>query len=563
MGLSGSQTAYKLAVADVARADATRSAYFLRNVVPVWINGAARTGVVQQSIRIDLNTGEEPHRCSFEFKGGSGFVPQAGHEVTIGHGTTDNRLFSGRLLQVTRTAVRNDDKRPTYRCDAVGYVFELGTARVSGFSARSLSPSSIVRALFAATSPSVTSMGFGTLYIDATLPAVEQFETGAHEDLPGALGRLFRAVDARWYVDHRRGLHAFASVESFNGGIADTLSANSATFWGLEYTPTDLSRVFTVAQVYGAAVNLLADVLPGVHTHAPIPPASILVTDADTANKLYGGEGSLRIGGADYPLNGNGIPGVCDFEGPEGLFGSVTAPAVFLPASRGANTLTVVANNISSQVPLRAARWYDISGQLIYVSSQLGVYSATASSIAYSFWVASGRSGAITADIAGFADIAGVWNANLVNLSTSLSLIPAGAPLQVYRVRVSSPNANKVTSLFGGAAYGFIQKTFEDQRLSPTGAGAVASEAIDRGNPDNWKTIVFNTRDRYADIGRPVFVSITSPAEPSGHSIVGAFTAHDVTMGEFGRLTETRGPVRTITAGTVRRPTLWQVLQGD
>ena len=84
-----------LAIANVGRAAAFRSGYFLRDVTPITISTAQRSGVIQDSIRIDLNTGAEPHRCSFAFKGGSGFVPHPGQTVSIGHGTSANKLFSG------------------------------------------------------------------------------------------------------------------------------------------------------------------------------------------------------------------------------------------------------------------------------------------------------------------------------------------------------------------------------------------------------------------------------------------------------------------------------------
>ena len=135
MGLSGSDTAYRFGVAKneprgSVRADSTRAGFFYRDVVLFTLAGTKRSGVVQSSIRIDLNTGDEPNRCSFDFKGGSSVIPTPGQEITIAHGTTANVLFAGRLTDVTRTIIRNDDKKPTYRCEQPPCVFEAAPERL-------------------------------------------------------------------------------------------------------------------------------------------------------------------------------------------------------------------------------------------------------------------------------------------------------------------------------------------------------------------------------------------------------------------------------------------------
>lgn len=557
MGLSGSQTAYKLAVADVARADATRSAYFLRNVVPVWINGAARTGVVQQSIRIDLNTGEEPHRCSFEFKGGSGFVPQAGHEVTIGHGTTDNALFAGRVLRVERVAARNDDKRPTYRCDAAGWLFDLKQSRVMpGFSVQSLAPRSLVAHLLTVTSPNVRSMGFAATYIDPALPVVEEFSIGPTDDLGDALARVFRGVDALWYVGHDRQIRAFGAVNSLPA-VPSTLTSASSQVWNVRYVPTDMARAFTRVHVVGAGQPTVADFEPSRHRTVPLASASLL----GNAQGSFGEDAFINTTESWLFDGVQFSPGF--FYTPKSQFNAGQA-SVFLPASRATNTLVVVAANVASAAPIDAQRWYDISGQWLYVSSNIGVYSATASSIAYAYWLHSDGSGAITSDIQGFADIASGWNLT-INSPTLYyrRMVPAGTAVQVFTTKVNSAGVDYLTSATGSAQFGLVSRTVSDGRLAPDGAAAVASAALQRGDPSNWAQLEFETRERAYDIGGPVFVAMTSPAEPSGDSVQGTFTAQDVTLGEFGRLTETKGPVRTVIAGAVRRPTLWQVLQGD
>lgn len=49
--LSGSQKYVRPAIAGIARAGASRAGAFVRDVVPIWLNGAARTGVIQESLQ--------------------------------------------------------------------------------------------------------------------------------------------------------------------------------------------------------------------------------------------------------------------------------------------------------------------------------------------------------------------------------------------------------------------------------------------------------------------------------------------------------------------------------
>lgn len=548
-GLSGSQVAYRLALADVARADTTRAGYFLRNVVPVWIGGAARSGVVQSSIRIDLNTGAEPHRCSFSFKGGGGYIPQAGHSVVIGHGTTASPLFSGRILSAPRTAARIDDRRPVYDCDAVGHVFELNTARVViGFTAQSLAPYSLVPAVLAVTSPSASAMGF-TASVDPTLPIIARFDVGPADDLAKRLDEVFREARATWHVDHGRTVRATAA----SSAAVATLTAPS--LWGLRYTPTDLSRVYTRAHVVGARHRTLADFVPSAHATVPVESASLL------SNGVVSTSGGVALTSTEKFLFGHTPMDGLAYQ-PEFTLRAGQA-SVFLPSSRFTNVLTVVAANVSSVSPLDAQRWYRVAGQYLYVSSRIGVYSATASSIAYSYFVPSSVAGAIETDILQTADIAPLWNFEPGSASLSGVTIPVGTDVALYVSRNGLSNVNEVSSLFGSTTYGLISKTFDDPALTIDGAVAVASAALERGTAANWSGLEFETRNEQIAIGRPLYVSIASTAEPSGASIAGTFIAHDVSIGEFGRLTETRGPVRRVTAGAVRKSTLWNILQGD
>ena len=553
-GLSGGQKAYKLAIANVARAQTTRAAYFLRDVVPVLFNGVAKSGTIQSTIRIDLNTGDEPHRASFDFKGGSGFVPVPGQTVLIGHGTSDKREFAGRLIKVVRTVLRNDDRRPTYRCDAAGWLFDIDQSRVTpGFTLNSLAPRSILPYLLTVTSPNVASLGFTASKIDPALPVIDTFSMGPKERISEAIARLFRGLDATWYMDHLGDLHAFQTVNSLPA-VPTTILSSSSQVWGVSYAPTDFSRVFTRAHVFGAIQNTLADVDFGNKMLVPIAAASIL-------SNLTGTDDDILAGTTEqWLLDGHLVVGSLIYR-PEQAFEPTITPGTFLDTTIGSNTMVVAARNVGSLRPMESPRWYDIAGQIIYASSVIGVYSASGGSISYAYAIPGSGPGAILSDIPTGTPITGVFNLIATSVP-SPRFIPAGAPVQNMATRVNSAGVSYVQSLTTSAAYGLISRVFSDERLSPDGAADVALAALERGDPSQWQTFEFETREREYEIGGPVFVSVTSPAEPSGHSITGVFTAHDITVSGFGELTDTKGPIRSVTAGAVRKPTFWQVLQG-
>jgi hypothetical protein len=572
-GLSGSDVAYRFAIADEeprgkTRADSTRAGFFYRDITPVSINGSTRRGMIQSSIRINLNTGDEPHRASFDFKGGSGFVPLAGHTVVIGHGTTANKLFSGRILKAKRTAIRNDDKRPTYQCEAAGWVFDLNISRVQrGLSVTSLSPRSIVGAIINFSEPRLDDMGFTFGYVSATLPIVAEFTTGPTEPVSDALARMFRGVDAVWFADHDKVIHAFDTIDPAPGGTPSTLTSTTSAYWGLSFEPTDISRVFANVQVLGASQATLADVDTTYHKAFPLPSATNLYEGAltDTGSLgVYGVSDSGFLVGAEARYTFFAPP-VDRFQTPESHL-RVGQASVAFAASASANTITVVGANVSSMSPLREERWYNIGGNYVYVASVLGAYSLTAGSVAYNYYVPSSPvSGAIAGYINSFTNIAPLWNfVPSTDGTFYIRNFPAGTNVRVMAaVSGNSAVASLVpeySTPIDGTQY--WTRTFDDGRLSPGGARQVANEALARGAVDAWQQIAFTTREAYSGIGRPVYVSIASPAEPSGRSIVGTFTAQDVEIGGFGRLTNTRGPERTVRAGAVRRPTLWQILQG-
>lgn len=557
-GLSGSQQAYTLAVADVARADATRAAYFVRNVIPVWIHGAARTGVMLESIRIDLNTGRDPHRCTFSLKGGNGFVPEAGHAVVIGHGTTAQPVFSGLLRQVTRVVARHEERRPVYACEAAGHVFQLGqTAFVpAGFYGRSLSVSSLVRGLLAATSPSATGLGFSAGYIDRTLPFVDEFATGVSETVPDALDRLFGNLDATWYVDHHKGIRAFGAQDVGPGPIPTTITGATSIVWNIEHTRTDLGQAFSGVRVIGRGVSYAVDIDPALHDYAVVSsgsPVANKVSNIGTSSTTGLDQNNNNI---DLIVAGRYVDRDASFTFlPESqVFGVPGSRSTLLAMSIGCNTMIVVGPSFPTSLLLQDNRWYNIGGQYIYPTSLIGVFSTAGSSIAAAYAVPSlGYSGAVVSDISSLSDIGNVWNMR-VPASIAEPVLKAGTPVHVMVTLVSSTAVNQIGSMSGGS--GLVWQTVDDGRLSPEGAYRVGSATLDRGVPSAWESLVFDTRHPAYDLGRPIYVSMSSPAESASSSIAGTFVTQDVSLSGFDRLSRARGPIRRITAGVARNPTL-------
>jgi hypothetical protein len=554
-GLSGSERAYQLAIADVCRADATRAAFFRRDAVFFAIDGVRRLGVVQSSIRIDLNTGEEPHRCSFEIKGGSGFVPQSGQTVSVGHGTSANLLFSGRVLTVRRVAPRAADTRPTYACDAAGWVFDadLGVAS-AGTAFTSVSAASIVRALVP------TSLGFSVATIDDGLGTVGYFARGRFEPTTKTLGRLCRQVGATFVIDHDKSLTVFTSARTLTP-LPNTITSSTSLHWNVALMPGDLSRVYTHVDVLGHVQGTLADaeIETGGFYHLPLASASLL------GNSFAPYSGSLT-GLGDFIEQGEGIGLLVGTEATSAIIRTPDShmfagqASVFLDTLRNTNSLTVIATNVNSIRPLAEFSWYRVAGQYVYVGSAVGVYSLTASSVAYTYWMPTSTPGYLSADIRNGAEIAPTWTV-IPQGPISTRFLPAGTPVRLWG-RVSG-NAS-VSSLvgYGTTAYEW-SKVLEDDALNASQILDVATEALARGEKAAHVAVEFESTDRHLDIGVPVFVNISSLAEPSAHSLTATLVAHDVQIGGFGRLTATRGPVRTVRASVVRRPTMWQVLQGE
>ncbi len=546
-----------LAIANVGRAAAFRSGYFPRNSVRVLIRGVLRAGVILSSIRIDLNTGAEPHRCSFSIKGGGGFVPQVGDSIIVGHGTTDQRLFSGTLTQVVRSAVRAADSKPTYQCDAAGWVFEMSMARVAvGFRATSLAPYSIVGRILSGTSPSLSALGFTYSGISTELEALSRYDVSITDDPATAIDGVFAVSGTRWWVDHKRNVWASNSIAS-----ALTLD-NSSDIARFEFSAYDGARMFTRAEVLGASAETVWDASNNYMSRVPISVNSALGSFWLETNSLQ----PYLSTNDDFVFGVSRLQGSVIYDTTRFL----TGPSyVVLPVSPNANSLIVGTANVNTISPLWHDNWYQVNNKFIYVNSYIGPVSVVANSpygtqLVCAYWVNDDGPGGTGEGIPGSLSlISGTWNLTTGGLDATApeyTWSTKGTKVQVLVSRTNTPGVNVAGSIF--ASSGVVNKTIEDSSLNPIQADQLALAALERGDPAKWASVTFETREHVMP-GEIVPVSVRSLTESGVSSLGGNFMVHDVTISGFAGMSETHGPRRAVRGGFVRRPTLWQVLQGD
>lgn len=523
------------------------------------LNGVRRTSVDKAATRIREQIGSEPSTAQLSMVGGLGYVPQVGHEVVIGHGTSANRIFAGRLLRVSRSVSRHGEAHPRYDVDCVDVSHELSYARTAlSYPILSTSASSLVRAVIAATTPSVTSMGFTTAYLQQHLPLVGLFEVPITEPLPDTLDRLAKLAGATWYADYDRALHFFAGSDPFPFAEPRTLTANSAGYWDV-VRDVDVSQVYTRVAVRGASASTVLD-LRGSYNRFPVSAVSLLANSVSSSSLLYSSE---RIILNDRPRSLTQLA-------PKTYILRAGGAAVFSPVAANATSMIVVGPNVASVGPLRPGYFYRLAGQWVEVLNQTDVFSATASSIAYYYelndgFFTGGRPGPLP--YSEIQHLTPVETEDHVDLGTdegftyNVPTQPSGTAVQVYATRISSAAVSAVQSLFNSTAYGIITREVTLDNGDPTQCAAYAEELLDQGHPDQWTTIQFATRDRAVRRGATVGFNLAAPGESGGPTIVGSYVAQAVEIGEFDRMSDSQGPVRRAVCGAVRRPSLWSVLR--
>lgn len=549
----------------LARSGAIRSGAFNRARVVVSVDGAQRAGIETHDLRIQERPGSEPSLADLTLKGGSGFVPNRGQTVVIGHGTTANKLFAGRLTRVTRQVARHIETKPDYLLEAVDHTAALAWSMVpTGHGYSSLSASSLVPALLAAGDPSPTTMGITARYVQAEMPVVAAFQVPPYEGLADAFDRLATLVGAAWYVDYDQHIHFYTTADPAPRPTITTLTPTSA-IWDVRRT-VDLSQVVTRAIALGEQVPLEHDVW-SYETRLPVKSVdAITTTEYETNAQSPPYHLTYRMSAATGVLIDGDVRSLYRAYTTKALNGErILTPSPISITS----TSFWVADCYVDQVGtiFRERNWLSIHDYKFRIGS-VSNYSGSANELYFHLYLPAVGPGAPPPTVLGAIPASTVFTTSdyeLVLYATSTAvpprIWPAGTPIQAFHVAVNSAGASAVQSLCGGAPYGLITAKAEPQAGRPEDLVAACEALLAAGDPAKHERITFATRETQITRGQTVYLSLPSPGEPGGPTLDGTYLVQDVTLDGFDALAESKGPIRTITLGAVARPSLWHALK--
>lgn len=545
-----------------ARSNAIRSGYFARNRVVVSMNGAQRAGIVKAALRISERIGREPSTADIELRGGAGYVPDRGHQVIIGHGTVDNRLFNGRIVRASRHITRHVETKPTYAIEATDLQMDIARATPPvGLFVQSLSASSIARGILSAATPSTTSLGFSAEYVASDLPVVAEFLVGPHESVVAAFDRLAEAIGATWYTDTRQRLHFYVSSDPEPKPTIGTLTGTSPGYLSLT-RHTEFSRVFSRVVGVGVETTVTHDVSSD-DTYLPVASAEQFTDVSSTFDlETYIGIATSRITVQGEPRSVTHVFDASNLE---------LAPALLsaAPVSAVGTSYWVADVAYSAALDLdifRNHRWVGLEGNYFRVSSVSGFSSSANTIYSRIFTPYSGAGappptalGAVPAGTAFTAEIAEIKLAGAGG--GTVRVIPRGAPVRAYYEVTSATIQNLIQSLTVSPVHGMATDVVDSAGLRPADLIRACDARLAEGHPDNWMTFELTTRDPLVQRGQCVYLSVTGPGETSGPSYTGAYTVQQVDISGFDEMADSKGPVRTATlGGSIQKPTLFNTL---
>lgn len=551
------------------RANACRSGYFLRNRVVVALNGTIRPSVVKPSISIrEQLGGSEPATADLVLKGGSGYVPERGHAVVIGHGTTANRLFAGRILKATRRVHRHTDRRPDYTIEAAAATADLGWSTVAnGAVYSSLSVTSLVQAVLSASTPTVASVGVAASFVAPDLPVLAQFTALPTETVTEAFDRLADAAGALWYVDADRRLHFYSGTDPQPRPTVTTLTGTSGDIWDVSRT-VDLSRVVTRAVAVGDTAQTAVDCY---NTFTRIPMQSVdAITSADGSVNLGFQVLPTRTSVAEVLLDGE-VREFVHAYAPSAQSYSVAELFEAAPSSIISNSLYVVkikATNAGDgdSVDLNDRMWATLAGGdgFLFRIASVAINSTYGTEKLLTYYVPTTGPGAPAPMKPGLVAAGATFltpHFELVLASAGSlpeRLIPAGTEVQAYYAAVNTPGANYVQSLCG-LPFGYITAVAQPESGRPADLVKATTALLAAGTPEHFETVAFSTRETQWAPGTPLYVAITGGGETSAPSIVGSFQVTERTIAGFDEMADSRGPVCTVTLGRARPASLWRL----
>ena len=491
MPITGSDMALMQARSAIARCGATRSGYYIPNLV-IQINGVDRTSAIEfESLQIEHALNDEPDTATFVLLPTAAVVPTIGQLVVIGLGTIANREFGGQIVAIQHRRRLHDHAHPWIEVQCVDYGGRLLDRRLVTTEWFSTSATQIAKDII-----DTYTSGFTRLNIAPDLAEIDHFPA-TNAKPSELLRRLAAAVGGGFYVDADRDVHLFGSTGEPRPLTAPrTLTGSLASLKSFTHT-ADLSQVRTKTWVEGTRTFLLTAVPAGA-TSMPIADASAFLT--------------FGLGGPDYLRIGQEV-----------LFLNVVASiAPIIPAVtsefRTVNDATAVlsadasvgATSLSLTVPstwgsgLNTTTWAQVGEQFVYFTAY-GGGGTTITGIPASGY------GSIQTDLKAGMTVK-ILDA-IVHFASGVSTALDHRAGEDVVMRVVQENFTQQTNLAtaeGGD--GVHEHIVSDGRLTQLGVYGAADADVERfALADGLFQADWETEDLNAKVGRPQAINFSAP----------------------------------------------------
>ena len=487
--LSGSDKAYKVARAGIARAGASRSNYYAPMYASVLINGTERRKYCDvRGIRIsELNRQVNTATLTV-----FGFVPLAGQEIKIGLGESTNLLFAGRIETVTAVYRSRYFERVDYELSCVDYSKTLNYKLVTqAFQAQSASR--IAKSLVTDYTSGIT-----TAHVQGGLATVDGIAFRMRP-VSECLQILADRIGAKWYVDYFGDLHFYTSESTSSS--PETISASSAYEWRNLRVETDHSQIRNRVYSKGGAATLIG-------------PRTAFVYGNTTTNSE--GRYSLSVTGneaylfVDAPIYGFGDADRVLVDSALYLLdasGSDYDDNLMLPAQIATVSSGVAVGATSVPISSTAGLPSTAFGGIVRIDNQIILYASvtTGGSPSLDGVPASGE-GSVVAAIASGTDVVRPYVIKLNNPQVSQTHQTGAA---VASVRVRNNTTSQTTVAAADGSDGIREAYREDERDDYLTAAASGDAALLQ-----WaspvQAIRYRTRDINAKPGKTVTLSVGS-----------------------------------------------------
>jgi hypothetical protein len=548
-----------------ARSNAIRSNYFERDRVIVQFNGDTWP-VEKARMQIHETMGSEPTVADLYVKGGTQRIPERGQSVLIGHGTTTNRLFSGRVMEVERSVRRAADPKPDYKVTAVGPESVYSRSYVPyGAQAQSISAASIVKHFLLQADPLPSALQHTTEFVDPTLPDVGPFVARANEPCSVWMDRLAEITDSQWYVDYYSRLHFFQTTDPQPQPPAPLVSNSTTDIWNLRRR-SDLSQVITEVMVTGGETTTLEDT-SSMDARLPVAAIERLVEFGpgykDNIDTITG---EFPLYGTQMVLVDGRRRGVSAAYGPFEL-GNKQSIERASPISITSNSFwvgTAAQINSTTLGTIATRKWWSVLNSRFRVDS-VSVTSTTANTIYGVFYTPAVGPGAppptaIAAIPPGTPISSDHYEIQVSDFPDTDYVVPRGSTVQGVYVTLDNSAGSSVASLLMNS----MASTIRGVVHVPNGAGQdlrlAAAKALADGHPDAHVTVEFDTRDTRFAVGQKVQVILGAGAEVGGVTFTNTLTVTELTVSGFDNMGPRSGPIRSVTLGTIPKPTLYRML---